>query len=74
MKKILALLVALIFAFGVVSLSFAAEAKPADKPAEKKDAKPADKKDTKKKDAKKDAKPADKKADKPKKKKAAEGC
>ena len=75
MKKILALVVAVLFALSMAGLSFAADAKDA-----KKDAAPA--KAEEKKDAKKDAAPAKaeekkdaKKDDQPKKKKkAAEGC
>lgn len=60
MKKVLALVVALLFAFAMTSVAFAAE-KAADAPKADK----ADKKDDKK-DEKKDAAP--------KKKKAIEGC
>ena len=60
MKKILALVVAVLFALSMAGLSFAADAKDA-----KKDAAPA--KAEEKKDAKKDDQPK-------KKKKAAEGC
>lgn len=70
MKKVLALIVALLFVFAVSTVAFAAE--KADVPKAEKADKKADKKD--KKDEKKDEKKEDKKDAAPKKKKAIEGC